>query len=110
MQKDEKGFFYHRFKLRDFYHFIRYFRRKASESKSYLIITPEIVLQSLERNFNGVTAQEFAQIVQVFFNRMNEILQFPVPRKPRNQLDVLRDSLADQYRFSLSLDLQFASY
>lgn len=98
LQKDEKGFFYHRFKLRDFYHFIRYFRRKASESKSYIIMTPEIVLEALERNFNGVTASEFAQIVKVFFDRMNQILNFPVPRKPRNQLEVFRDSLKDKYR------------
>ena len=51
------------FGLRDFIHFINYIRRKGRGS-----ITPQLVLQSLERNFNGT--EEFEDICSVFLKEV----------------------------------------
>ena len=51
------------FGLRDFIHFINYIRRKGQSD-----ITAELVLQSLERNFNGT--KEFEEICKVFLKEV----------------------------------------
>ena len=52
------------FGLRDFIHFINYIRRERKVD-----ITPQLVLQSLERNFNGTT-KGFEQICSVFLEKV----------------------------------------
>ena len=52
------------FGLRDFIHFINYIRRERAVD-----ITPELVLQSLERNFNGTT-KGFDHICSVFLEKV----------------------------------------
>ena len=52
------------FGLRDFIHFINYIRRKGKSR-----ITPQLVLQSLERNFNGT--KEFDYICSVFLREVH---------------------------------------
>ena len=102
-------FFFNRFSLRDFYHLLRYFRRKSLEAKSNsVIINPELTLQSLERNFNGVSQEEFKIIVDTFFENIEEIRKkenhihtkpFKKPERAfRTQIECLRDSLQDRYR------------
>ena len=51
------------FGLRDFIHFINYIRRKGKSR-----ITSQLVLQSLERNFNGT--KEFEDICLVFLKEV----------------------------------------
>ena len=51
------------FGLRDFIHFINYIRRKGKSG-----ITAELVLQSLERNFNGT--KEFEEICEEFLKEV----------------------------------------
>ena len=54
------------FGLRDFIHFINYIRRNYQGD-----MTPELVLQSLERNFNGaVNSVGFEEICNVFFEKV----------------------------------------
>ena len=100
-------FFFNRFSLRDFYHCLRFFRRKAiKEGSQNAIITPEFTLQSLERNFNGVKQEEFETIVKTFFEcieeeRKNSAIEMKSvlrpERKLRTQMECLRDSLADRH-------------
>ena len=52
------------FGLRDFIHFINYIRREQAVD-----ITPELVLQSLERNFNGTT-KGFDHICSIFLEKV----------------------------------------
>lgn len=51
------------FGLRDFIHFINYIRRERNVG-----ITPQLVLQSLERNFNGT--KEFEKICSEFLQKV----------------------------------------
>ena len=52
------------FGLRDFIHFINYIRRGRTVD-----ITPQLVLQSLERNFNGST-KGFDNICSLFLDKV----------------------------------------
>lgn len=49
------------FGLRDFIHFISYLRRKRME-----MISPQLVMKALERNFNGVKSKQFRTICDIF--------------------------------------------
>ena len=51
------------FGLRDFIHFINYIRRERKVD-----ITPQLVLRSLERNFNGT--KDFEDICSVFLKEV----------------------------------------
>ena len=65
-------FYVHRFKnfygLRDFIHFINYIRRKK---KGQGHLEKQLVLQSLERNFNGT--EYFDYICELFLEKVNYI-------------------------------------
>ena len=52
------------FGLRDFIHFINYIRRERT-----LDISPQLVLESLERNFNGTT-EGFDHICKTFLEKV----------------------------------------
>ena len=60
------------FGLRDFIHFINYLRRRRTEG-----LTPQLVMEALERNFNGVywaqpeERESFQGICQLFLNKVN---------------------------------------
>ena len=49
------------FGLRDFIHFISYLRRKK-----HSMLSPQLVMEAVERNFNGVKEQYFQQICELF--------------------------------------------
>ena len=49
------------FGLRDFIHFISYLRRKRME-----MLSPQLVMEALERNFNGVNKEDFVYICKLF--------------------------------------------
>ena len=59
------------FGLRDFIHFINYIRRKRLQ-ENYGSVTPELVLKSLERNFNG--NKKFEHICSLFLNKVSSII------------------------------------
>ena len=77
------------FGLRDFIHFIGYIRRHRGSSTD---LTPELVLKALERNFNGVDAESFKSIANCFLSKIGHSL---ASLKPRNTIEVLRESLSD---------------
>ena len=54
------------FGLRDFIHFISYLRRKK-----YGIITSQLVMEAIERNFNGVEEVYFEKICQLFLSSVS---------------------------------------
>lgn len=103
-------FFFHRFSLRDFYHCLRFFRRKSLQLNNRTVaIDPELTLQSLERNFNGVSREEFSIIVETFlnciklsvreYNLMGYNYDFEIVNRPfRTQINCLKDSLSDRFR------------
>ncbi len=55
------------FGLRDFIHFISYLRRKRLE-----MLSPQLVMEALERNFNGVSSEEFHVISQLFLRAVSD--------------------------------------
>lgn len=72
------------FGLRDFIQFVNYLRRKHDDNHD---LTPQVVMQALERNFNGT--EDFETICLKFLgNELNEV-------HPRKIVDVLRESLKD---------------
>ena len=56
------------FGLRDFIHFISYLRRKRLQ-----MLSPQLVMEALERNFNGVEAKPFKGICKAFLRTVSTI-------------------------------------
>ena len=77
------------FGLRDFIHFINYLRRKKDEHQA--ILSPQLVLQALERNFNG--SKEFKKICRKFLQAIGANLE---DLNQRGILEVLQDSMQDR--------------
>lgn len=73
------------FGLRDFIQFVNYLRRSRDKGQS---INPQIVMQSLERNFNG--SEDFEIICQKFLRTNLQRV------KRRGILEILRASLEDR--------------
>lgn len=64
--------FFKFFGLRDFIHFVNYLRRKRTQ-----ILTPQLVMEALERNFNGVywnsrDKESFYGLCQLFLNKVSD--------------------------------------
>jgi hypothetical protein len=79
------------FGLRDFIHFVRYFKRQSADHKTFMF-SPEILMRALERNFNGVPIDSFRRICEQFFSKLDT----RPTRQPRDMLAILRESLADR--------------
>ena len=54
------------FGLRDFIHFISYLRRKR-----LTMMSPQLVMEALERNFNGVSREDFQYISKLFLRAVS---------------------------------------
>ena len=78
------------FGLRDFIHFVNYLRRKKDSGQ---VLSPQIVMQALERNFNGFEPDEFEKIHRRFFMAINAS---PEQVQKRGILEIVRDSLQDR--------------
>ena len=57
------------FGLRDFIHFISYLRRKRME-----MLSPQLVMEALERNFNGFSSECFNYICKLFLRPVSSLL------------------------------------
>ena len=77
------------FGLRDFIHFVNYLRRKKDLGQ---VLSPQIVMQALERNFNGCEPEEFEKICKRFFKAIDAS---PERVQKRGILEIVRDSLHD---------------
>ena len=78
------------FGLRDFIHFVNYLRRKKDQG---FPLNPDIVMQALERNFNGCEPAEFEKIYKQFFKAINAPSEHV---QSRGILEIVRDSLQDR--------------
>ena len=56
------------FGLRDFMHFVCYLRRQWSHNQ---VLTPQLVMEALERNFNG--SDNFNKICNNFLNKVRAV-------------------------------------
>lgn len=56
------------FGLRDFIHFISYLRRKRHQ-----MLSPQLVMEAVERNFNGVESSKFHQIRKLFLRAVSAV-------------------------------------
>ena len=65
MSKEKFGNF---FGLRDFIHFISYLRRKRMK-----MLSPHLVMEALERNFNGVDSEDFKYISHLFLRAVSPL-------------------------------------
>jgi len=90
------------FHLRDFIYFLRYLRRFSQliDDQSFELTGP-MLLRALQRNFNGIAAEPFETLVQVFFASMNAQPHAPNIELPSNSPVVsniapLRESLNDR--------------
>ena len=78
------------FGLRDFIQFVNYLRRKRDEGSS---LSSHLVLQALERNFNG--SEEFESICKKFLQVIGTRLE-DVMEKRRMIVEVLQESMQDR--------------
>ena len=78
------------FGLRDFIHFISYLRRYRGQATE---LSPRLVLNALERNFNGIRSERFSFVADLFLSEMgHSIEQF----ERRNIIKILKDSLQEK--------------
>eukprot|EP01060_Flectonema_neradi_P025686 TRINITY_DN3449_c0_g1_i8.p1 TRINITY_DN3449_c0_g1~~TRINITY_DN3449_c0_g1_i8.p1 ORF type:complete len:3064 (+),score=532.78 TRINITY_DN3449_c0_g1_i8:6703-15894(+) len=86
------------FGLRDLFHLIRYIRRRGVTSSSVVTLTPSLLMEALERNFNGppelagAALRAFADCLSAFdssFSLQN------LQKHARNTINILLDSLSD---------------
>jgi hemicentin len=83
------------FGLRDFIHFVNYLRRRRGKE----MLTPKLVQEGLERNFNGICWAEpgekesFEWLCNVFLKKMQG---YDGSQNRRSLLDVLHSSLKDR--------------
>eukprot|EP00118_Oscarella_pearsei_P018100 m.183495 g.183495 ORF g.183495 m.183495 type:complete len:3839 (+) comp39307_c0_seq2:3960-15476(+) len=98
VQKEPFKDFFH---YRDFIYALRHFDRHAhllgEESKlAQTDITPDLVLEALERNMNGLEPQHFEEVVETFFrwfHKKPSLLPFSVPENRRDSTTVLFNML-----------------
>jgi hypothetical protein len=79
------------FGLRDFIQFLNYLRKKQDQS---FFLSPQLVMQALERNFNGY--DEFESICRKFLCSFSRGVQPPDDLMKRHILDVLQESMKDR--------------
>ncbi len=84
------------FGLRDFIHFVNHLRRKKDGDYSSF---SSLVLQALERNFNG--SEQFEDICENFFKVINFSLE-DVRKQQRGIIDILKDSMLDKPQVKLT--------
>ena len=78
------------FGLRDFIHFIGYLRRHREPT---IDLSPQLVLNALERNFNGISNADFTSVAELFLSEMDESIE---RLKKRNMITILKDSLQEK--------------
>ena len=78
------------FGLRDFIHFVNYLRRNKDMGK---VLSSEIIMRALERNFNGCKAPLFEVVCRRFFEAIGVSLE---QVQGHGMLDIIRDSLKDR--------------
>ena len=66
MMRNEK--FSKFFGLRDFIHFISFLKRKRKE-----MLSPQLVMQALERNFNGMDKKSFDFVTKLFLSHVSDV-------------------------------------
>ncbi|KAL7555253.1 hypothetical protein ACHAWF_018911 [Thalassiosira exigua] len=96
--KDKFSWFVHFFGLRDFIHLIMYVRRSAALMNSVLHVSVEVVVQALERNFNGVDDEKFSNICALFlqsFLRDKDCTKECLNQHRRHPMEVLHHALMD---------------
>lgn len=79
------------FGLRDFMQFVSYFQRKRDEGEP---LSLKLVVQGLERNFNG--SDEFEAICKKFVEYIPNVQLDDIQKFRRPVLDVLQNSLRDR--------------
>lgn len=71
------------FNLRDFVFFLRYIHSHSGTSPT--VLTPDLLLSSLQHNFNGIKHSNFERIVHTFFakvqNCMSDPSEFEIPER-----------------------------
>ena len=78
------------FGLRDFMQFVSYIQRSCDENEA---ISPQLVLQALERNFNGT--DEFDDICEKFFKAIGASFT-SIQQHRRQTIDILLESLKEK--------------
>lgn len=61
------------FHLRDFVYLMRYLRKKCTFG-THFMFSADILLRGLQRNFNGIHAEDFVKLVERFFANVNKAL------------------------------------
>lgn len=74
--------------LRDFIHFLNFLRRKRDGSQ---VLNPQLVVQALERNFNG--SHELEDILLTFLKGFDVV---DIQQYRQNIIDILQESLKDR--------------
>jgi hypothetical protein len=93
------------FHLRDFVYFLRYLHKYShiGAGAGNFELTPQALLRGLQRNFNGIPANDFHDLVHLFFNNINEALEkvhygkWDIPQSlyTTTSIELIKESLTD---------------
>ena len=93
------------FHLRDFVYFLRYISKHSHiGAGANFELTPQALLRGLQRNFNGITKENFRTLVFLFFDNIGDALEkhqferWEVPDSAftTTSIELIKDSLADK--------------
>ena len=99
------------FRLRDYILFLRFLREHGESS-----INSAVLLNALERNFNGIDKEVFRHLVQYWFKKVNDVLrnsnkqELPMPKENdfKSNIELIRENL--DYRLLPKKDPNTAAY
>ena len=109
IQKKENEALRRMFHYRDLVYLWRYIHCLQPPGDGPLVVDGQVLLQGLERNFNGVTELQFHGLVEVFFSAIGDQFKdtpypFQAPKPVRSVLDVLRTTMGTASTRSIQLD------
>lgn len=100
------NFFVDFFGLRDFIHFLKFLRRSAPPvTDSILHITEQVFLNALERNFNGIDKEKFANMCAFFLAKSLSSCDQIKPTLEtylRDPMEVIHNALSEEHAKNIS--------
>lgn len=83
------------FHLRDFVYFLRMLKRNQTSYPD--ILHTDNIYHALQRNFNGVTKNDFQKIVELFFSNIKgRGVSMVIPAYKNNYLEIIKESINDR--------------
>lgn len=94
--------------LRDFIYFLKSLKHRSQYTEHYIEVTSKIIVHALERNFNGVSIEDFELLVKTFLAKCHHKVPKNIKKLLRSSIEVVSETLltvnASETRYPLIID------